>query len=36
MDGIALDLSKTKWPNGKSMFNVTMLTERYNPKYQGK
>ena len=36
MDGIALDLSKTKWPNGINMYNVTLVTERYNPKYQKK
>ena len=36
MDSIALDLSKTKWPNGRNMFNVTMLTERHHPKYQSK
>ena len=26
IDGLAIDLSKTKWPNGKDMFNVTVIT----------
>ena len=31
-EAIAVDMSKTKWPSGKPMFNVTMLTEANNPK----
>ena len=33
LDATAIDLSQTKWPeSGKPMFNVTVLTERNNPK----
>ena len=37
VDGIAVDLSKTKWPqSGKPMFNVTLLTDQENKKAMDK
>ena len=31
-ENIAVDLSKTKWPSGKNMFNVTVLTPSFSKK----
>ena len=32
MDEFAVDLSQTRYPDGKQMFNVTVLTGRTSPK----
>lgn len=36
MDGIATDWSKTKWPSGNPMFNVTLITADGNEKMKKK